>query len=198
MDKEQEENEEPPGAPPAFDPSPLVERLNVWWLNGKERYFQIRSEPADVLSLSEKDIKRTLRIAGVFSRAPEGKSYSQVDLVMQHIQGERHVFYAGPLAGKRMGVFTIQGRRILITDSFTLVKPEPGDWPTLRRVLEGMFTTAEVDQSPMFYAWLKLGIEALMRGETRPGHRHGDAHRSGASDDHADQLLLRAGHQLSL
>lgn len=123
-----------------------------------------------MLSFSEKDIKRELRIAGVFSRAAEGKAFSQADLVMNYIQRERHVDYAGPLAGKRVGVFKIQGRRILITNSFTLVKPERGDWPTLRTVLQGLLATGEIDQSSMLYGWLKVAIEALMRGETRPGH----------------------------
>lgn len=164
--------EQCPSTPPKheYDPSQLVERINVWWLNGKDRYFQVREEPAPVLSWSEKDVKRELRLAGVFSRATEGKSYSQADLVMNYIQHERHVDYAGPLAGKRVGVYPVQGRRILVTNSFRLIEPIEGAWPTLRTLLEGMLRTEEVDQSVSLYAWLKVGIEALRKGEARPGH----------------------------
>jgi hypothetical protein len=110
--------EEPPTAPPReYDPKPVVERLDVWWLNGKDRYFQKRGEALPVLSWNEKDVKRELRLAGVYSRASDGKAFSQADLVMNYIQRERHVDYAGPLAGKRVGVYSAQGRRILVTSS---------------------------------------------------------------------------------
>ena len=89
---------------------------------------------------------------------------------MDYVQNERNVHYAGPLAGKRVGVYPVQGRRILVTDSFHLIEPAAGDWPTLRAVIEGLLHTADVDQTPMLYAWLKVGIEALRKGEARPGH----------------------------
>src|ERR1044072_52852 len=74
--------EETPTSAREYAPAPVVERLNIWWLNGKDRYFQIRPEPLPVLSLSEKDLRRELRIEGVYSRASEGKPHSQADLVM--------------------------------------------------------------------------------------------------------------------
>jgi hypothetical protein len=142
----------------------------VWWLNGKDRYFQKRGEVLPVLSWSEKDVKRELRLAGVSSRASDGKAHSQADLVMAHIQRERHVDYAGPLAGKRIGVYEAQGRRILVTTSPRLIEPRAGDWPILRAVLSGLLTTPDEDQTRWLFAWLKVGLEALRKGETRPGH----------------------------
>jgi hypothetical protein len=162
--------ETPPTSPREYDPKPIVERLDVWWLNGKDRYFQKRGEVLPVLSWSEKDVKRELRLAGVFSRASDGKAHSQADLVMAHIQRERHVDYAGPLAGKRIGVYEAQGRRILVTTSPRLIEPHTGDWPVLRAVLSGLLTTPEEDQMRWLFAWLKVGVEALRKGETRPGH----------------------------
>lgn len=163
--------DEPPATPPReYDPKPIVERLDVWWLNGKDRYFQKRGEALPVLSWNEKDVKRELRLAGVFSRASEGKAYSQADLVMTYIQRERHVDYAGPLAGKRVGVHDAQGRRILVTSSPRLIDSRAGDWPTLRAVLSGLLTTPDEDQTRWLFAWLKVGVAALMQGETRPGH----------------------------
>ena len=162
--------EEPPATAREYDPAPVVERLNVWWLNGKDRYFQMRAEPLPVLSLGEKDMKRELRLEGVYSRASDGKAHSQADLVMRYIQRERHVDYAGPVAGKRMGVFPVQSHRILVTSSYRLIEPRAGDWPILRAVLSGLLTTPEEDQTRWLFAWLKVGVEALAKGETRAGH----------------------------
>lgn len=85
---------------------------------------------------------------------------------MTHIQRERHLDYAGPLAGKRVGVYDVQGRRILVTSSYRLIEPVVGEWPMLRAVLSGLLT----DQTEWLFAWLKVGIEALRKSETRPGH----------------------------
>ena len=162
--------DEPPAPAREYDPAPVVERLNVHWLNGKDRYFQMRGEALPVLSWNEKDLKRELRLAGVYSRASEGKAYSQADLVMTYIQRERHVDYAGPLAGKRVGVHDAQGRRILVTSSPRLIAPRAGEWPILAAVLSGLLTTPDEDQTRWLFAWLKVGVEALAKGETRPGH----------------------------
>lgn len=123
-----------------------------------------------MLSWNEKDLKWELRLAGVFSRASEGNAHSQANLVMAYIQRERHVDYAGPLAGKRVGVHDAQGRRILVTSSPRLIAPGAGDWPILRAVLSGLLTTPDEDQTRWLFAWLKVGVEALAKGETRPGH----------------------------
>lgn len=169
------EDEPPAPSPREYDPKPIVEKLNAWWLNGKDRFFPIRDEPLPVLSLSEKDMKCELRIEGVHSsgkNAPEtvGKSFSQADLVMRHLRRERNVDFAGPVAGKRVGVCDAQGRRILVTSSPRLIEPREGQWPLLRAVLSGLFTTPDEDQTRWFFAWLKVGVEALRKGETRPGH----------------------------
>jgi hypothetical protein len=130
----------------------------------------MRAEPLPVLSLGEKDMKRELRLEGVYSRASEGKAHSQADLVMRYIQRERHVDYAGPLAGKRIGVYDAQGRRILVTSAPRMIEPRADDWPKLRALLSGLLTTADADQTPWLFAWLKVGIVALRNGQTRPGH----------------------------
>lgn len=164
--------EDEPSAPPVreYDPKPIVEKLNAWWLNGKDRFYLIREEPKPVLSLSEKDFKCELRLEGIFSRSSEGKSYSQADLVMRHLRYERNVAFAGPIAGKRIGVYEAQGKRMLVTSSPTLIQPKPGAWPVLHEFISGMLCTADADQAPYLYAWLKVAISALHKGETRPGH----------------------------
>jgi hypothetical protein len=158
----------------AFDPAKVVESLNIWWLNGSKRYFRPASDPREWICVGEQDIKRKLRLAGVFSRAGEGQSFSQVDRVMDYVQDRRFVDFAGRLAGHKAGVHYVQDRPIVVLGSYTLIEPNEGDWPTLRALLEGMFPkVAEPDnreQLPYLYAWLKVAITALRAGERRGGH----------------------------
>ena len=160
----------PPRPSAEYDPAAIVERLGLWWLNGKDAFFRVPDDGSRVLCWNSRDVNRALRLEGVFKGNCAGKSYSHIDLVMDYVQRERHVDYAGPLAGKRVGVLGAQGRRILVTSSPRMIEPGAGDWPILRAVLTGLLATSDEDQTRWLYAWLKVGIEALRKGETRPGH----------------------------
>ena len=153
-----------------FDPAEVVKRENVWWLNASKRYFRPAKDGKEWISVGEQDIKRKLRLAGVFSRAAEGQSCSQADRVMDYIQDCRFVDFAGRLAGYKAGVHYVQDRPIVVLGSYTLVEPVEGDWPVLRVLLEGMLKTPDFDQLPYFFAWLKVAITALRDGERRGGH----------------------------
>ncbi len=154
-----------------FDPSEVLERINLWWLNGSKKYFRPTPNGIDWISIGEQDAKRALRLAGVLAQAPKGQSCSQADWVMQYIQNFRHVDFVGPLAGWKAGVHLIHDRRIIVLGSYKLVEPvENSDWPTLRALLEGMLKTANFDQLPYLYSWLKVAITALRAGERRAGH----------------------------
>ncbi|MDB6154463.1 MAG: hypothetical protein JWL90_2916 [Chthoniobacteraceae bacterium] len=165
-------NGEPPAPPAGFAPAAVVERLRVWSLKGRDRYFQMpASEDGHVSSWSESDLKRELRIAGISSRAMDGKTASHMDLVVSCLQRERSIDYAGPMSGKPIQVYNdAQGRRLLVDSSFRLIQPRAGDWSMLRGILERMLKTPETDQTEYLYAWLKVALEALIAGETRPGH----------------------------
>lgn len=156
--------------PTIFDPSEHVEALNVFWLNGKERYFLLQPDPLPVLAVSESDLKRRLRLRNVRQTKIEDMAYSQQDEVIELIQRTRHVDYAGPLSGQRIGVVEVQGRRMLATSSYKLIEPSAGDWPIIRTVIGNLLTTEDADQTLFFYAWMKIGVEALRRGAPRPGH----------------------------
>lgn len=158
----------------AFDPAEVVKRLNIWWRNGSKQYYRPTSKPNEWICVGEQDIKRKLRLAGVFSRASEGQSFSQVDRVMDYIQDQRFVDFAGRLAGHNAGIHFVQDRPIVVIGSYKLIEPKEGDWPTLRTLLEGMFPKVPEpdnrEQLPYLFAWLKVAITALRAGERRGGH----------------------------
>ena len=153
-----------------FDPAEVVKRENVWWLNGSKRYFRPTPNPNEWICVGEQDIKRKLRLAGVFSRAGEGQSFSQVDRVMDYVQDHQLVDFAGRLAGYKAGVHLVQDRPIVVLGSYTLIEPKEGYWPVLRALLEGMLKTPAYDQLPYLFAWLKVAITALRASERRGGH----------------------------
>lgn len=88
---------------------------------------------------------------------------SPADECLLRIQEEQNVAYAGPLAGRLAGSYTMGGRLVLVTDSPAFIAPRAGDWPVLHAVLEGLLNTPEADQRPYLYGWLKIALESLRR-----------------------------------
>ena len=156
-----------------FDPADVVKQLDVWWRNGTKQYFRPTRNPKEWISVSEQDVKRKLRLAGVFSRSGEGASFSQADCVMDYIQEHRYVDFAGRLAGHNAGVHYVQERPIVVLGSPVLVEPKRGDWPMMHALLNGMFPKVTApdnrEQLLYLYAWLKVAITALRAGECRGG-----------------------------
>ena len=169
----------PPTPPPAeFDPRTVIERLNVWCVNGKDMYLPMPGADSDagaddgnpVPIWNESHLKRELRLERIRSRQEEGKTSSQMDTVLSCISRERRVEFAGSLAGYPKGVHIVAGRKIAVTSSCKLIVPMPGDWPMIRTFLENRLRDGEIDQLPHLLAWLKQAVTSLRNGERRPGH----------------------------
>ena len=117
---------------------------------------------------NETSVKRILKSLG-FLAATNSIPLSDLDRGVMNIQSTQNVSYAGPLAGYAKGLARINGSNILITTSPRLIQPMAGKWPIIDGLLEGMLNDAIQDQRPYLYGWLKIGIEALRQGKTRPG-----------------------------
>ena len=89
------------------------------------------------------------------------------DEILTESQKENWVDYAGPLAGRPVGLFfTPGGRRILITSAALPVKPKRMATPGLDKYFGELFGA---DQTPHVLAWLKIALETLRKGSFRPG-----------------------------
>jgi hypothetical protein len=86
---------------------------------------------------------------------------SEVEKCLLEIQDKQGVAYVGPLAGHMAGVYPTGDNRILVINSPRFITPQPGQWPTLAALFEGMFLDGELDQRPYFYGWLKNGLESF-------------------------------------
>jgi hypothetical protein len=160
-------------AQPFFDPQKVAEDLRLWSFNGKDRYFSMPrdDEPnGEARSLSREDVNMRLRVHRVQTRPAPGKLHSQADEFFIYLQENRSVVWAGSVAGMPVGVHVLDGSRIAVLRTFRLIEPVPGDWQTIRAWLESFFNDDGTAQLPFFFAWLKMGIEAVRDGLARPGY----------------------------
>lgn len=81
----------------------------------------------------------------------------------------RGVAYAGLLAGYPAGLHEVDGGRFLVTESPRTIQPAPGDWPTIRRLVETMLADERHDQSSVFYTWAAESFNAFWQRMTQPG-----------------------------
>jgi hypothetical protein len=132
------------------------------------RYW-MRNARGGWVPVNETGIRRHLRAAGVSNHCNDDEVVSALDRTLIMLQQERDVDYAGPLAGYRTGMYEIQNRRVLVTESPVLIEPVKGEWPLLHTIIENMLVDGLCDQRPYFYGWLKVGIESLRQWQRRPG-----------------------------
>ncbi len=100
-----------------------------------------------------------------------GNDFSQIEAALCRIQTDRHIHFAGPLAGHPRGLHTAGGVKLLATVSPSIIKAKVGTWGTLRAVLDGLLTDPDSGkiQVEIFLAWLKIARESLVTNRRRPG-----------------------------
>ena len=79
-----------------------------------------------------------LALAGYSVAAGSNGPLSQAATVLTNATG-LPVSWCRPLGGKAAGVYPMNGRRILVTESPTLIKPQSGNWPTISAFLSAAF-----------------------------------------------------------
>ena len=178
---------------PEFDPSEVCELLELYWLNGSDRYF-VRGPRGDWMELAAGQLKARLAGDGYWSTpmspkrepgmAPIHYQLSQIDQVLLWAREWRGVDYAMDVAGYEDGLHCMGPTRVLVRKGPIMVTPQEGAWDTIAALLEGMLVGMSdldgsdgdaaggkefIDQRPYFLAWLKVAWEALAAGERRPG-----------------------------
>jgi hypothetical protein len=133
---------------------------SYWWQLSSDRF----------LSLSSGDVKNHLKRAGIHTEEKDSFGLSVGDRMLGTSQIERHVDYAGPLAGHKAGFFITQGGlRILVTHSVT--PPSPGksrSCPAWEKFLSELIGHT-VPQLEIFLGWMQCAYRSLCEGDFRPG-----------------------------
>jgi len=152
---------------PTRQPADLVSRLQLprLYYDKVKMLYRGLEKGGGWTSLNEKAARESLTTAGINS--PDiAMRFGSLPEVMVRIRYENGVDYAGPLSGYRKGYCEIDNRKILVTRSFHLIKPERRPWPILKKYLLGLLGKLQLLH---LLFWLKVAYEALTEGIRRPG-----------------------------
>jgi hypothetical protein len=143
----------------------------TFYYDGQRRDYLMQNTDTDWMRLTVGDVKRHLRHQGFPGRAEEGETLSAADRELIRIQMDASIAYAGPLAGHGHGLYEVEGRKILVTESPRKIVPAPGSWDTLRGILENMFRADDIKepQTTFLYGWLQVALTSFLSGNTCPG-----------------------------
>lgn len=137
--------------------------------NDHSKDYHIENDRGLWIRINENSTKRHLKAQGFSSSVGQGDAVSSLDRCISEIQLQHNVSYAAPLAGYGAGLYDINNRRVLVTDSPRFIEPAEGNWPLLAGILEGMFNDPAHDQRPYVYGWIKIATLALRSGKWQPG-----------------------------
>lgn len=151
--------DQPPPAPPPPKP------LDAYYDQTTMKFFVAKANGEWVRSTKEL-LELRLRSNGYNRLSVGTNSLTLLENELMRIQLEMDVHFAGPLAGFDMGVYDVCGRRILVTNSPKIIRPERGKWETLARFLSDLLRNEE----DYFHAWIKCALDARDSGPPfRPG-----------------------------
>ncbi len=111
-----------------------------------------------------------------------------VEQALVQIENQRYVTYRGPAAGSDKGlIVTSEGVKLLVTQSPTVIKAQPGDYPTIRSFLDNMLGA---EQLVYFMGWLKCSRVAMLKRKHAPGHFLGLAGPKGTAKTQLIHLII--------
>lgn len=109
-------------------------------------------------SVTDKKSLSLLNQAGLSNKRGDDGSLSEAETYQLERIKQHGVDWAGPLAGWKAGHYEMSGHKILVTHSFKLIEPVPGDYSTALAFVEGLLGD---EQAMSLLATQKLFYEAL-------------------------------------
>lgn len=157
-------------APAFFDAEAVANELGAWWLSGTDKFLKKNPDGRwhEFTQQSLIDEMRNLpnRIINITNRVGEKLSEAkQVLVFLRQFRALDGVLHSLP--GYWAGFHQLPNQEMmLVKTSPTLIEPAQGEWPTIRRIVEGMLGgngANEVDQRPLFWSLAKCW-ESSFRG----------------------------------
>jgi hypothetical protein len=101
-----------------------------------------------------------------FIDTKHGDVVSELENKIFEICARQRVFYAGPLAGYKQGLYEFQGKPALVTESMRLIEPKKGKWPTLYKVFDLVWNDREnkLDQRTLLFGHWAHALQSLHQG----------------------------------
>src|SRR5262249_40371287 len=125
----------------AYGASAEEEKRNVSLATQVRMYFD---HQRDKFWMREADEQTWMTVATAGAKAELKRLFNifkqRADDVIHAIRRHFNVQYAASLAGYKAGIYSMFGKRILVTDGPNIVQPVRGKWPVIDKLLSGMFT----------------------------------------------------------
>lgn len=165
--------------PVDFDAEEVVDDLGMWWKAGGGNQFVLGSDDRGWAIWPEQAVIDKMRAdRQIAIKAREGEWLSEAKQVFLWTRENRCLDEIFPaLPGYQSGVYRLKsGERVMVKTSPNLIEPEEGEWDTIRALIDRQLDLSEkgdVDQTPWFFSWCKIALEALRGGNPgrwRQGH----------------------------
>ena len=129
-------------------PAEIERVLDAYYYPAKKCYL-IPKEGEGWVEVNATGLRLALRGCGL-SKVED--PISPIDTFTNELHTQYDLDFAGALAGYRLGFYTINGRRILVTSQLQLPAAVKGECPTIEKLFERWFGE---EQLPYVLGWLK-------------------------------------------
>ena len=129
-------------------PAEIERVLDAYYYPAKKCYL-IPKEGEGWVEVNATGLRLALRGCGL-SKVED--PISPIDTFTNELHTQYDLDFAGALAGYRLGFYTINGRRILVTSQLQLPAAVKGDCPTIEKLFERWFGE---EQLPYVLGWIK-------------------------------------------
>ena len=145
--------------------SPITLKVDICYHSGNKQYYKNDGRGCWI-SITEKSAERFLMKDGFNSHPAVKGTMSEVDMALAEIQEDQSIVFAGRLAGYRSGVYEMNHQKILVTESPIFIEPVKKSYPTLEKLLVGLFGDVQL---PYIYGWLHVAMTAAYTNKVQPG-----------------------------
>lgn len=136
------------------------------YYDASKKEFVMQNKAGRWLSHPGRQFAMLLKTQGI---AP---STHQAEGIMSDIIDTKDVHYTGSLAGHPAGFYEANGVRMLVTEGPRIIIPQAGQWPTIRRLIDGLLG-ADLEHGALqvasFLYWMRSRFESVKSGQWRPG-----------------------------
>lgn len=144
-----------------------VEALPIHYYSDRSKWYGPNGQ-GGFSQLSASQTTSLIAEHGFNRRAHDPQGNTAADRAMLWLVQNRSVAYAGPLAGYPAGCHGAGNRRILVTESPRFIKPAPGKWPIVKRLVETLLADVTHPQIEVFYIWLSTSYRAYWERMSDP------------------------------
>ena len=127
----------------------------------------LQTHPERFIFADSASVKLHFKHAGVHLMPGVG-NLTREEHELHQAQVKRCVDFAGPVAGWRAGLHSLNGgQSMVVTNNARLPVAKKGDWSELGEYFATLLSPAQ-EQMHFFLAWLALARQSLLRGDFRP------------------------------